>query len=273
VCGLPEPNERHATVMVKFASSCRQQFNALVSDMVTQLGPDTRDLTLRIGLHSGPVTAGVLRGQKSRFQLFGDTVNTASRMESTGIPNKIHVSQETSKLLVEAGKGHWVSSRDTLVQAKGKGTIQTYWAEAASHGAYTETTSGVDENEKFTDETALIEWMNDTLSSLTKQVIVYRRLHGTSTNAFGIGSGKNDTKMVIDEFEDVIDFPAYNPEHASRTALIELSESVKGEIHHFVTVVSLTYGGKFRAQTWSSTSFKRHLTLSMRFYRECFSQF
>jgi class 3 adenylate cyclase len=74
VCGLPDPNVYHALVMAKFANSCRQEFNTVVSEMVTQLGPDTRDLMLRIGLHSGPVTAGVLRGQKSRFQLFGDTV-------------------------------------------------------------------------------------------------------------------------------------------------------------------------------------------------------
>ena len=41
------------------------------------LGPDTGGLALRVGLHSGPVTAGVLRGEKARFQLFGDTVNTS----------------------------------------------------------------------------------------------------------------------------------------------------------------------------------------------------
>jgi hypothetical protein len=54
--------------MVKFAHSCLKKFNALVSELATQLGPDTRDLKLRVGLHSGPVTAGVLRGRKSRFQ-------------------------------------------------------------------------------------------------------------------------------------------------------------------------------------------------------------
>ena len=45
-------------------------------------GPGTGDLRMRIGLHSGQVTAGVLRGQKSRFQLFGDTVNTGEKLSS-----------------------------------------------------------------------------------------------------------------------------------------------------------------------------------------------
>jgi class 3 adenylate cyclase len=62
---------------------------------------------MRFGLHSGPVTAGVLRGDKSRFQLFGDTVNTAARIESTGQRNKIHLSKETADLLIAAGKSHW----------------------------------------------------------------------------------------------------------------------------------------------------------------------
>ena len=67
------------------------------------MGPDTGDLGLRIGLHSGAVTAGVLRGERSRFQLFGDTMNTTARMESTGIRDRIQISQETADLLREAG--------------------------------------------------------------------------------------------------------------------------------------------------------------------------
>jgi class 3 adenylate cyclase len=56
----------------------------LVRKLESSLGPDTATLHMRMGIHSGPVTGGVLRGEKSRFQLFGDTMNTASRVETTG---------------------------------------------------------------------------------------------------------------------------------------------------------------------------------------------
>ena len=91
------------------------------------LGPDTAELSMRFGLHSGPVTAGVLRGDRARFQLFGDTVNTASRMESTGQKGRIQMSQETADILILTGKGHLVRQREDPVTAKGKGELTTFW--------------------------------------------------------------------------------------------------------------------------------------------------
>ena len=87
---------------------------------------------MRVGLHSGSTTAGVLRGDKGRFQLFGDTVNTASRMESNGVRGRIHVSQATADALTVAGKASWLTPRDDKIEAKGKGLMQTYWVATSS---------------------------------------------------------------------------------------------------------------------------------------------
>jgi len=80
--GIPEYREDHATVLVRFAGTIMNVMSKLMKELEVTLGPDTGDLTLRIGLHSGPVTAAVLRGQRSRFQLFGDTMNTTARIET-----------------------------------------------------------------------------------------------------------------------------------------------------------------------------------------------
>jgi len=127
VTGLPEPVKDHPIIMCKFARECLTQFNTLATQLEVFLGPDTGDLNLRVGIHSGPVTAGVLRGDKSRFQLFGDTVNTAARIESSGLRNKIHLSHETAELLFAAGKSNWMARRTDTIVAKGKGEMQTYW--------------------------------------------------------------------------------------------------------------------------------------------------
>ena len=69
VCGLPEPNKNHAAVMARFAQDCAAKASETTKRLEVELGPETSLLGFRFGLHSGPVTGGVLRGQRARFQM------------------------------------------------------------------------------------------------------------------------------------------------------------------------------------------------------------
>lgn len=122
----------HAEIMVKFSVDCLTKMRNVVSSLVDTLGDDTTSLAMRVGLHSGPVTGGVLRGQKSRFQLYGDTVNTASRMESNGASGMIHVSESTAEELKKLGRSSWLVARDRTLPIKGKGDMQTYFVQPST---------------------------------------------------------------------------------------------------------------------------------------------
>jgi class 3 adenylate cyclase len=127
VTGLPDPQPKHAVIMVTFARDCQQRMKEIVPKLAFRLGPDTNNLSMRFGIHSGPVTAGVLRGDRARFQLFGDTVMAASKMESNGARDCIHVSQSTADLLMAGGKSSWLSLRSDLANSHAE---RTYWVSA-----------------------------------------------------------------------------------------------------------------------------------------------
>ncbi|XP_061105345.1 retinal guanylyl cyclase 2-like [Conger conger] len=120
--GLPVPNgDRHAAEIANMALDIL----SAVGTFKMRHMPDV-PVRIRIGLHTGPCVAGVVGLTMPRYCLFGDTVNTASRMESTGMPYRIHVSDSTVKVLLELKEGYKVQQRGRT-ELEGKGTEETYW--------------------------------------------------------------------------------------------------------------------------------------------------
>jgi class 3 adenylate cyclase len=118
VGGLPTPRPDHAAAVAAMALEMR--------DAVARFGEGR--LALRIGLHSGPVVAGVIGTAKYSYDLWGDTVNTASRMESHGAPGEIHVSDACRAALADA----FLLEERGVVEVKGKGPMRTWWLKGPS---------------------------------------------------------------------------------------------------------------------------------------------
>ena len=113
--GVPTPIKNHAEQLANFALDfklCLADFNL----------KNNQSLRMRIGINSGPIVAGVIGKSRFIYDLWGDCVNTAARMESHGLPGEIHISEHTYKLL--ADKFEFESRGD--IEIKGKGLMTTY---------------------------------------------------------------------------------------------------------------------------------------------------
>jgi class 3 adenylate cyclase len=118
--GVPRARDDHAIVLTSLALDMRDYIESL---------PDVRGhkTSFRIGINSGPVVGGIIGTHKFQYDIWGDAVNTASRMESHGQPGRVHISAATHALVSE----HFVCEGRGLQSIKGKGEMKTWFVEAA----------------------------------------------------------------------------------------------------------------------------------------------
>ena len=117
--GVPFLRDDHASALAGLALDMRVHFDTL---------PPVHDhkVSFRIGISSGPVVGGVIGTYKFQYDIWGDTVNTAARMESHGVPGRIHISNATHELI----RGDFVCDPRGSIEVKGKGQMETWFVEA-----------------------------------------------------------------------------------------------------------------------------------------------
>lgn len=288
VCGLPIARKDHAVTMARFASDILWRMDELTSQLEKSLGPDTADLCLRVGLHSGQVTAGVLRGEKGRFQLFGDTMNTASRMESTGLPNRIQLSSETADHIVAAGKSKWLVPRHDKIHAKGKGELSTFWLKinATAGGAPTKSLPLTDDDNSdasaYTNESTmrsqtilvghgpehnrtqrLVDYNVDILAKLLHQIVV-RRTSNPPKMATRARRKTLHAKRgpVLDEVKDILALPQFDASTFKKNVdpdSIMISPRVHQQLARYVAKIAALY----RENPFHNFEHASHVTMSV----------
>jgi class 3 adenylate cyclase len=120
--GLPEKNSATAQNVIETAIAMQQVVEKLKQERITSNKPY---FELRIGIHTGPVVAGVVGIKKFQYDIWGDTVNLAARMEQSGVPGKINISQQTYELV----KQQFNCVPRGKIEAKNKGEIDMYFVE------------------------------------------------------------------------------------------------------------------------------------------------
>ena len=234
------------------------------------------------------------------MQLFGDTVNTgkvycasefrltkilvsffvsqlsstpkAARMESHGLPNKIHISRKTAEQLEREGKSHWVTERKELVSAKGKGVLKTFFAEPRSDGSASSMEFsikseadmlGMDDLQNEVEfRQRLIDWNVVLLSDLLKTVVAHRKAKKKSSlrnSASSLSledllamddsesaSSGHFVKSIRDEVLDSIPIPTYEDQRkkkmkGSDSQPIELGERVMEQLRNYIVAIESGY--------------------------------
>ena len=223
-------------------------------------------------------------------------MNTAARMESTGKPGHVQISQETADLLISAGKENWVRPRDDRVAAKGKGILQTYWlvysgrsdddghstsgysdrdvdqpieatkSSKSSGGELVEDITSVDKHHR------LVDWTVEILQRLLKQVVARRMcLEATKQRSSSEASksfhgapvfAKPQNQTVLDEVCEIITLPKFDAEALRKQVKpdsIVLSDAVISQLHAYVAGIAALY----RCNPFHNFEHASHVTMSV----------
>ena len=206
------------------------------------------------------------------------TVNTASRMESTGEAGRVQISQETADLLIAAGKGAWFVPREEKVFAKGKGDLQTYWLNSVSGGPGTMSIGGLSSggseadggseelhilNQRARRFERLTMWNTELLCKYLKLVVARRqasqKVETAPPNTLSLPQSTVGN-TVRDHLSDVIPFPEYVAAEASNQPPPDSFDSkITGQIHLFVQRISAMY----RENPFHNFEHASHVTMSV----------
>eukprot|EP00980_Cylindrotheca_fusiformis_P002911 scaffold675_cov103-Cylindrotheca_fusiformis.AAC.22 len=243
---------------------------------------------------SGQVTAGVLRGERSRFQLFGDTMNTAARMEQSGERNRIQLSQASADLLKDAGLSKWITPRSGKIFVKGKGDMQTYWlrrkkarnpkgyemknsmeAVAESDETHEESDSMAEEaglafdfhtaDQGMTKMERLVEWNVEVLGSLLQQIIASRGGVANDINALSSAEKSigREGGTVLDEFTPIIPLKRFEVEDLRcrrRPSSIDIGDEARSQLRRYLSEIA----GMYQENPFHNFQHASHVTASVK---------
>ncbi|KAG7366873.1 adenylate/guanylate cyclase [Nitzschia inconspicua] len=218
VCGLPDPSKDHALIMASFARDCLTKMGQLTTQLECDLGPDTSVLNMQIGLHSGPVMAGGLLGHHARFQLFGDTVNKASRIETSGLPDD---GTSITDLISDASTLNFSSH----------------------HGDFASLVSPLISKNLKVRKTSLVRWHKEVLSMILKKIIALRErnLGGESVMVNEAELSQAETAAVCGNATPghCIEFPVIDVPVEGKD--IQLDKVVEEQLGKYVIDIADTY--------------------------------
>lgn len=180
--------------------------------------------------------------------------STSSLLLSTGIKNKIQVSEATANILIAKGKGHWVVLRTDAVHAKGKGILQTYWLDPQSSARSTTvstTTDGNGSNDNYGDtaediqpcakNARRIDWVCEILQHRIQMVL---SAQNSSSSSSILAFHSRQGSIPIDEITEVLPFRPVDigvMKQSTNNCSLELDDDVKNQLRQYVNAIAAMY--------------------------------